>query len=198
MPIRIAPKELAGLWAVAFMLFLAPPLHASVSEPTGETVLWQFDPETHERIIPNERCLTCHGDENQKSDVRDDGTPVEIYVEHQKLGASVHGDHRCTDCHTTIDRVPHRRAPKVAVGCVECHRETWEQHKDDPDGKHERLKVVGEQIDRYMQSIHALPNKLDQSRTNATCYDCHDAHDVGELGTIQLAARRLKKGKRGS
>ncbi len=33
-------------------------------------------------------------------------------------------------------------------------------------------------IGRYMKSIHAQPSKVDQSHTNATCYNCHDAHYV--------------------
>ena len=36
--------------------------------------------------------------------------------------------------------------------------------------------MVVEQIESYMDSMHARPNIEDQSRTNATCYDCHDAH----------------------
>ncbi|WP_190275853.1 hypothetical protein [Thiorhodovibrio frisius] len=146
-----------------------------------------FDPETGKRIIPNERCLTCHGDEEQKTDVRDDGSPVKIFVHSEQIKASVHGEQPCTSCHVTIDRVPHRKAPSVIVGCIECHRETWEEHQDDPDGKYERLGVVNEQIDNFMHSIHAQPSELDQSRTNATCYDCHDDHNIGELGSIQRA-----------
>jgi len=158
----------------------------------GEEAPEGFDPITGKRIIPNDRCLTCHGDEKKKTDLRDDGTPVKIFVHRGKIKESVHGELQCTDCHNTINRVPHRKAPKVVVGCVDCHKETWEAFKDDPTGKHKRLKVVLEEIDKYMGSIHAQPNALDQSRTNATCYDCHEAHDVGKLGTIQRAEKRLK------
>ena len=164
----------------------------SIPGPEGEELPFTFDPKTGKRVIPNSRCLDCHGDEKHKTDVRDDGTPVDIYVEQEQLKASVHSDHSCTDCHTTIDRVPHRKAPHVAVSCVDCHRQTWEKFKDDPEHKHERLGVVLEQIDSYMDSVHALPSKQDQSRTNATCYDCHEAHNVGELGSIQRKEKRLK------
>ena len=157
----------------------------------GQEIPHGFDPETGERIIPNERCLTCHGDETHKSDERDDGSPVNIFVEPDKIRSSVHGERACTDCHVNITRVPHRKQPQVIVGCIDCHRRTWEEYKDDPDGKHKRLRVVTEQIDNFMHSIHAQPNELDQSRTNATCYDCHDGHNVGELGSIQRAEFRL-------
>lgn len=181
----------------AFLLLLVtvPPLFAAnTAVPTllGEEIPHGFDPETGKRIIPNERCLTCHGDEKQQTDVRDDGSPVKIFVHRDEIEASVHGEQSCSSCHVTIERVPHRKAPAVIVGCVDCHKQTWEAHKTDPDGKHERLKVVNEQIDSYMQSVHAQPSKLDQSQTNATCYDCHDAHSVGELGSIQRAEKRLK------
>ena len=192
MPTRIASTRVACLWAVLLSLFIMPAVYAAPEEPAGELMIHNFDPETGKRIIPNERCLTCHGDEKKKTDVRDDGSKVKIFVHREQIKASVHGEQRCNSCHTTIDRVPHREAPEVIVGCIDCHKDTWVEYKDDPEGKHERLKVVNEQIDNFMQSIHAQPSKLDQSRTNATCYDCHDAHNVGELGSIQRAEKRLK------
>jgi cytochrome b subunit of formate dehydrogenase len=42
-----------------------------------------------------------------------------------------------------------------------------------------------------MNSIHARPNREDQSRTNATCYDCHDAHYVYPQGSTVRADWRL-------
>ncbi len=185
------------LKAWMFALFLLVFQSAIANTSPGLSILGEappegFDPVTGERIISNERCLTCHADENAKTDVRDDGSSVEIFVHRDQVEQSVHGELGCTDCHITIERVPHRKAPAVVVGCVDCHRDTWIEYKDDPDGTHKRLKVVNQQIDSYMDSIHALPNALDQSRTNATCYDCHDAHNVGELGSIQRKEKRLK------
>ncbi len=184
--------RVACFWVMLLCLVITPAAFAESKESVGELMISNFDPETGKRIIPNQRCLTCHADEKTKTDVRDDGTEVKIFVHSEQIEASVHGSQSCTSCHVTIDRVPHRKAPAVVVGCIECHKETWEQHKDDPDEKHKRLKVVNEQIDNFMQSIHAQPNKQDQSRTNATCYDCHDAHNVGELGSVLRAEKRLK------
>jgi cytochrome b subunit of formate dehydrogenase len=42
-----------------------------------------------------------------------------------------------------------------------------------------------------MGSIHARPNKDDQSRTNATCYDCHQAHYVYPEGSKEREQWRL-------
>ncbi len=190
----VAPsRPLAWLLAAFVLVLVLPPAVGAVSdgEDMGEEILPIFDPETGKRIIPNERCLKCHGDENEKTDTRDDGSIVEIYVRPHELQASVHGDLMCTDCHTTITRVPHREAPSVSVGCVECHQQTWAEHKDDPSGEYARLGVVVEQIDSFMTSVHAQPNKNDQSHTNATCYDCHDAHNIGTLGSQQRADHRL-------
>ncbi|MCW8930467.1 MAG: multiheme c-type cytochrome, partial [Gammaproteobacteria bacterium] len=192
MPKSIISMRVVCLWVMLLCLLIIPTAYAESEEPVGELMISNFDPETGKRIIPNERCLTCHGDEKEKTDVRDDGSEVKIFVHREQIEASIHGKQSCNSCHITIDRVPHREAPEVIVGCIECHKDTWEEYKDDPDGKHKRLKVVNEQIESFMQSIHAQPNSLDQSKTNATCYDCHDAHNVGELGSIQRADKRLK------
>ncbi len=180
------------LWMMFINLLILPTVYAQPSAPDDSLMIHNFDPDTGKRIIPNERCLTCHGDENEKSDVRDDGSPVKIFVHSDTIKDSVHGDLRCNDCHSTIERVPHRKAPHVVVGCVDCHQEALEARKKRPDGDIERLVVVNEQIDNYMDSIHAQPSKIDQSQTNATCYDCHNAHNIGELGSIQRKEMRLK------
>lgn len=191
-----ALNRLVCLLAATLCLCLASTSQAQTNivetaEAMGEEIPHGFDPVTGKRVIPNERCLKCHGDENEKTDVRDDGSIVEIYVPPHEFGSSVHGDQQCTDCHTTITRVPHREAPNVVVGCVDCHRKTWAEHKDSEDPAHQRLGVVVEQIDSYLRSVHARPSMLDQSRTNATCYDCHDAHNIGTLGSQQRADYRL-------
>ncbi|MES9968117.1 MAG: cytochrome C, partial [Sedimenticola sp.] len=190
----IAPRSPAWIFIFLFTLCFFTPVQSAEGGLTvlGEAPPPGFDPATGKRIIPNERCLKCHGDAHEKTDTRDDGTAVTIYAEPEKLEASVHGERNCTECHATIDRVPHRETPEVAVGCVECHRETWDEHRNDPEGKYERLGVVMETIESYYDSVHARPNKHDQSETNATCYDCHEAHDIGTLGSHQRAEHRLK------
>ncbi|MCM8856180.1 MAG: cytochrome C [Candidatus Thiodiazotropha sp.] len=192
---NIAARPLVWFFFSVFFLICSTPIQSAesgVGMLLGETIPPGFDPETGKRIIPNQRCLKCHGDENEKTDTRDDGSIVDIYVEPHKIKDSVHGKQDCTNCHVTVTRVPHREAPEVVVGCVECHRQTWDEHKDDPEGKHERLGVVVEQIDSFMTSVHARPNTRDQSSTNATCYDCHDAHNIGSLGSHQRAEHRLE------
>lgn len=191
----IAPWPLVCLIFTLLSLIGTAPVQSAedgVGTLLGEEIPHGFDPKTGKRIIPNQRCLKCHGDENEKTDTRDDGSIVNIYVEPKKIEDSVHGEQNCNSCHITITRVPHREAPEVIVGCVECHRQTWADYKDDPEGKHERLGVVVEQIDSFLDSVHSRPSSQDQSSTNATCYDCHDAHNIGTLGSHQRADHRLQ------
>jgi cytochrome b subunit of formate dehydrogenase len=192
---NIAARHLALLIVTAFTLFFMASTPASTTAITilGEKAPQGFDPETGNRIIPNERCLKCHGDEHQKTETRDDGSVVEIFIEPDKIKASVHGKRNCTGCHNTITRVPHREAPEVVVSCMECHRKTWEKHKDDPNNEFKRLGVVIEQIEKFNHSVHARgEDEDDPTDINANCYDCHDAHNIGTLGSIQRAEHRLK------
>jgi cytochrome b subunit of formate dehydrogenase len=179
----------AGIW---LLIALPLPAEPAAGDDGDSELIYGYDPATGKRVIPNARCLKCHGDENEKTDVRDDGSVVEIYVPPHDFEASVHGDQLCTDCHTTIRRVPHREAPEVIVGCVECHRKAFTEHQDKEAPAYARLGVVVEQIDSYLRSVHARPSLEDQSRTNATCYDCHDGHRVGALGSQQRAEYRLE------
>ncbi len=145
-----------------------------------------------ERIYPNRRCMKCHGDDEEKTSERDDGTEVYIYRDAEEFEASVHGELKCQACHTGIAKLPHDEPLPISVSCVECHQKTWEEQKDNPDPEFKRLDVVIEQIDSFMHSVHAQPSKKDQARTNATCYDCHEPHNIGTIGSEQRAEHRLK------
>jgi cytochrome b subunit of formate dehydrogenase len=153
------------------------------------------EPEAKEggkRSIPNKRCLKCHFDEDEKVEVRDDGTEVNIFMDYDVFRESVHADLKCVNCHTGIAKLPHEEPLPISVSCVACHEEKWEEQKNDPDPQYKRLDVVMEQIDGFMHSVHARPSKKDQSRTNATCYDCHEPHNIGTIGSEQRAEHRLK------
>lgn len=142
--------------------------------------------------IPNERCLKCHNDEDEKTSEREDGTVVDIYVDRERFEHSVHGKQPCVGCHNSIKKAIHETPLPKSIGCVACHLKVAEvQHaRDAPE--YRRLDVVLAQIDGYMNSVHARPNLLDQSRTNATCYDCHDAHAIGTVGSLERAEHRSR------
>jgi cytochrome c551/c552/cytochrome b subunit of formate dehydrogenase len=141
-------------------------------------------------VLDNATCLGCHGNEGF-SVAGPDGKPRPLFVKAERFEHSVHGRRQCVECHQDIRSVPH--APvAIKVSCITCHDDLWKAaQKEGTTKEHARLGVVVEQIDRYMKSVHARPSRVDQSRTNATCYNCHDAHYVYPLGTTERAEWRL-------
>ena len=136
--------------------------------------------------MPNEVCLSCHGNEGFGMP-GPDGKMRALHVVKDRFDQSVHGKRMCVECHKDITAVPHQKGV-LKVSCVTCHEDLWAAAKK--EGKTQefaRLGVVVEQIEHYMKSIHACPNREDQSRTNATCYNCHDAHYVYPPGSAARA-----------
>jgi len=141
----------------------------------------------------NAVCLGCHGNEGFTMP-GPDGKPRDLHIIQDKFGNSVHGKRLCTECHKDITEIPHKPGVTHKVSCVTCHEELWAKaQKEGTTGtpQNARLGVVVKQIDRFMKSIHARPNKDDQSRTNATCYNCHDPHYVYPTGSEQRQEWRL-------
>ncbi len=139
----------------------------------------------------NATCLACHGNEGFGVPGAD-GQTRQLHVFPDKFGKSVHGKRLCTECHKDITEIPHKTGVTHKVSCVSCHEELWEAaQKENKTQEHARLGVVVKQIERFMKSIHARPNRDDQSRTNATCYNCHDPHYVYTNGSPERKAWRL-------
>ncbi|MBF0470198.1 MAG: cytochrome C [Gammaproteobacteria bacterium] len=145
-------------------------------------------------LVSNRKCNKCHDDEDEKIWEYDDGTINEIYVDPEKLEASVHGERYCVECHSNVElnRGEHDERLPIKVGCVQCHQKLWQEQQGSDEPQHKRLGVVVAQIESYMHSVHARPNLEDQSRTNATCHDCHDAHNIGSLGSVTREEHRLE------
>jgi cytochrome b subunit of formate dehydrogenase len=152
-------------------------LLAAMQLPMGNTAF----AEPASPKLANKKCLKCHGKENYaKEDAN--GVERELHVNAEKFKQSVHGGRDCVNCHTDITKTKHRKGLDRKVGCVKCHKDLWEEAQEaGGNGKTDRLGIVVEQIESYMNSVHARPNIDDQSRTNATCYDCHDAHYVTSI-----------------
>ena len=137
--------------------------------------------------LVNDRCLKCHGKENFSRKTAS-GEERALHVNAERFNESVHGGRDCVNCHKDITKVPHNKGVDRKVGCVRCHQGLWEEAQlSEGNGKDERLGEVVEQIESYMNSIHARPNIDDQSRTNATCYNCHDAHYITPIDTAYRA-----------
>jgi cytochrome c551/c552/thiosulfate reductase cytochrome b subunit len=140
--------------------------------------------------LDNATCLGCHGNEGFAMP-GPDGRPRPLHVVKEKFELSVHAKRQCVECHTDITEIPHKRTGPIRVGCIQCHQDMWKGLEEDRRKDYERLGVVVEQIDRYLKSVHALPRRDDQSRTNATCYNCHDAHYIYPIGSTGRADWRL-------
>ncbi len=142
--------------------------------------------------LRNERCIRCHGKEDY-SRKGTDGQQRALHVNAEQYLQSIHGGQDCVSCHRDIVKIPHRKGIDRNVGCVKCHLDSWEEaQRGDIGQEHDRLRVVVEQIETYMNSVHARPNIEDQSRTNATCYDCHDAHYMTSVSSAEDPQNKLK------
>ena len=181
-------KSLAGVIGLIMGLGLAP--YAGATAPASTEALPAAGAEKPE--IANFRCLRCHADPDEKVKVRKDGSKNFIYIDPKVFEHSVHGKQPCTGCHNNVDKLPHPKPLPKSVGCIECHKKKFEAQKDSKDPQYKRLEVVVQQMEGYLHSIHAQPNKKDISKINATCYDCHEAHNIGSLGSLQRAEHRMK------
>lgn len=141
--------------------------------------------------IANDTCLACHGDPGFAAPDADGKTrPLQVIKD--KFGKSVHGRRNCVECHTDITEIPHKKGVTHKVNCVNCHDALWNAAKaENKTQEHARLGGVVEQIDHYMKSVHARPNRDRQSRANAICYDCHEPHYIYPKGSEERTAWRL-------
>ncbi len=150
------------------------------------------DSEPAAEMMDNELCLACHGVEGFAT-TSADGETLQLEIQPEKFGQSVHGKRACVECHKDVVEIPHRTNIDRKVGCIQCHRSLWDATQR--EGKMDEFPRLGEvvmQIHSYMSSIHARPNIEDQSRTNATCYDCHNAHYIYPIDSTIGAESRLE------
>jgi hypothetical protein len=108
----------------------------------------------YEQGLADGDCLRCHNDVNLKA--KSDGHSV--YVDYDKLQASIHVKIACSQCHSSVDQSKLRPCEGISpkVDCASCHAEVGEEYKTSTHGK-----------------LHA------QNDTNAPfCSDCHGTHYV--------------------
>jgi len=163
--------RVATTFAAALVCFVAAGLWASSARAQNAPA------DNAPPKLTSEMCLGCHGLEGFAPPPTPGVAQFPMVLKDRFLG-SVHGKLQCVDCHTNVTKIPHDKVT-VQVSCVSCHQSTLEDAQDNnkPDLA-AKLTGVMNMVDRYMKSIHAQPSKVDQSRTNATCYNCHDAHYV--------------------
>jgi cytochrome b subunit of formate dehydrogenase len=142
--------------------------------------------------LSNDRCLRCHGrDGFSREDVY--GRERDLHIAAEAFHASVHSEQDCVGCHQDITKAPHRKGIDRKVSCVTCHVELWDAaQQSETTAENARLGQVVEQIESYMDSMHARPNVHDQSRTNASCQDCHDAHYMAPIDSESRSEYKLE------
>lgn len=116
-------------------------------------------------------CLTCH---KQKLSASIGGETVSLMVDDSAIGASVHGSHECTNCHTAFSGGAHpvgtykdKREFTAAMsgGCSNCHPE---------------------QQKKFEKSIHFKAHG--GGNLNAPlCSDCHGSHSVAPAATMDAS-----------
>ncbi|HUB87011.1 MAG TPA: cytochrome b/b6 domain-containing protein [Verrucomicrobiae bacterium] len=107
-------------------------------------------------VLSDSDCLDCHGiDSLAKTNA--DGRVISLFVDADKLAASVHKTNSCVSCHTDVT-AQHPDDQKILqpVNCAICHPQ---------------------QTASYGASVHGLAVKAGD-QTAATCQDCHDSHDI--------------------
>lgn len=66
-------------------------------------------------------CLTCHQYPGlTRLEVK--GTFTPLHIDEKKFRQSVHGEVRCTQCHTSVSKVPHTGETRVDCTTADCHQ----------------------------------------------------------------------------
>ncbi|MEW7987503.1 MAG: hypothetical protein AB2805_05720 [Candidatus Thiodiazotropha sp.] len=112
-------------------------------------------------------CFLCHKHKGL-SRIDDDGKFRLFYINQELFESGPHRKNRCVDCHSDVDRVPHKEAKKV-----DCSQEC---HIEEPSGKR---RFSHEEIENVLErSVHGTKEKDGSPKPNQQdypgCKDCHD------------------------
>jgi len=147
------------------------------------------------KSFPDSECQECHGERGFSVPLGQHGASgkKELFVDSAFFKDSVHGNHQCTDCHTDIEEVPHRKDGLGVVDCISCHEQLADKN---PVARKRRSSLLGGQPPRrivaftsdYKLSTHANRG----IENNATCASCHTAHYVYPSEDKRANTYRLK------
>jgi formate dehydrogenase gamma subunit len=122
-----------------------------------------------EDAIPDENCLECHSDKDLTKEK--DGKNVSLFVDAEKLRASVHAKNHCAECHKDLTKEhPDDEKPAQKVDCAKCH---------------EKQSVS------FGASVHGLARRAGDESA-AVCTDCHGSHEVFAHGSEKSATHFQK------
>lgn len=111
-----------------------------------------------EEIVPNDKCLECHG-QDDLSKTNATGLSLSLFVDEARFRASVHQTNLCVDCHQDLRlRWEHPDDGHVPqpVNCATCHES---------------------ESQTFEASAHGIALR-DGNVASATCKDCHGHHEV--------------------
>ncbi len=127
--------------------------------------------------LQTDDCLECHGSDEitqwSADDISENTVPSKAhgpyhnviipklspFVDGEKFTASIHGELSCTDCHTDVTSIPHKRY-LASVVCSSCHEE------------------IGTE---YRRSMHSLAREEEKIIYAPACSDCHGAHYISSI-----------------
>ncbi len=166
----------------------APPQAEQEAQPEQEAE------EAESGEFDNQSCIDCHNPdilEWSKEDkldnviVEDEPAPprkkppfvmgeLNLSIDEEKYGESVHADTMCIDCHYDIEEIPHKQRLK-SVNCADCH--DTEAVAESAHGEKEGAKspgCIGCHDVHYSQGAGAEEDKWQEK----LCVDCHNAYGL--------------------
>lgn len=140
-------------------------------------------------------CLTCHG-EKSSWDMSKPET-ARLFILPASYEGSVHADLSCTDCHDSMEDLPHpEKLPKVS--CGGCHEDAFAVYQKSVHGTSTNPGAQGEAATCVScHGTHAIyPSKDERSKVHhhnlaVTCIQCHEdqavieKHDLASKDKIQ-------------
>ncbi len=149
----------------------------------------------HAKSFPDSECTECHDKRGFSVPLGEHGElgKKQLFVNTDAFRDSVHGRSQCTDCHSDIEEVPHRKGKLAVVDCVSCHEKlsddgsVADKRRNSIFGGSPERRIVAYTHD-YKLSAHGDANV----ENNATCSTCHTAHYVYPSEDSRANTYRLK------
>ncbi len=128
---------------------------------------------------PTQGCSVCHGELEllrQRTGSLEEGS--ELLVDLDRLGASVHGELTCADCHSGFTTFPHAERPYTSSrSCSSCHQEEraeWGEgvHGSAGDAGPDCRACHGTHDVQPLSALADIPEAM--AEMNGRCTGCHE------------------------
>lgn len=169
-------NSIAAVFTAMFVLIAATMVFAFV---LGSIFLFAQVAWAADSSKSNEYCYSCHGKEGFT--INYEGKEISLTVNKEALENSVHGDLRCTACHSGTDSFPHETRygsdfkKQMLESCSTCHGNVYHEFKNSTHGQFENLVSC---VSCHGASHEILPAdnpKAQHNRfnVNESCGTCH-------------------------